>query len=80
MGIKCYVDSNLSYGWNQEEGKDPGLVLSRTGYVITYDNCPIIWEIRQQTKIKLSTMEVEYIALYQAMRGVLTFVSLIKEI
>ena len=41
--IECYLDSDLTGGWNQEEGRDPGLVLSRIGYIIIYADCPIIW-------------------------------------
>ena len=41
-GIELYVDIYFSGGWNQEEGKDPGSVISRTGYSISYVNCPII--------------------------------------
>ena len=41
--IKCYVDTDFTDQWNQEEDKDPGLVLSKTVYVINYDNFPIIW-------------------------------------
>ena len=33
-GIKLYVDANFAGIWNQEEGKDPGLVLSITGYMV----------------------------------------------
>ena len=44
--MEFYVDADFAGGWNQEEGKDPGSVLSRTGYVISYDNCPIIWVIQ----------------------------------
>ena len=55
------------------------MVIYRTGYVISYVNCPIIWAIRIKTEIALSITEAEYIALSQAMRGVLTFVSLMKE-
>ena len=55
------------------------MVLSITGYVISYANRPIIWTSRIQTEILLITTEAEYIALSQAMRGVLTFVSLMKE-
>ena len=40
--IKCYVDSDFKDGWNKEEGKEPGLVLSQTVCVMTYANCPII--------------------------------------
>ena len=79
-GIKCYVDSDFLGGWNEEEGKDPKLVLSRTGYVITYDGCLIIWASRIQTEIALSKMELEYIAISQAMRDALPSMSLMKEI
>ena len=64
MGTKCYVDTNFTGGCNQEEGKDPGSVLSRMGYVITYVNFPIIWVYRLQTGIALGTTEADYIALY----------------
>ena len=47
-GIKWYVDAELMGGWNQEESKDPGSVPPRMGYVITYDNCLIIWASRIQ--------------------------------
>ena len=43
--------------WNKEKDKDPGLVLSRRGYIITYDKCPIIWVSWLQIEIVLSTME-----------------------
>ena len=62
------MDAEFVGGWNQEEGKGPISVLSRTGYVIAYANCKIIWAIRIQTEIALSTTEVEYIANYQATR------------
>ena len=77
-GIKCYVDANFAGRWNQEEGKDPGSVLSRMGYIITYANCLIIWASRIQKEIVLSTTETECISLSVAMRDVLPFVSLIK--
>ena len=47
--IESYVDADLICGCNREESKDPVLVLSITGYVITCANCPIIWVIRIQT-------------------------------
>ena len=69
-GIKCYAYANFAGGHNQEEDKDPGLILSRKGYMITYYNCQIIWEIRLQKDIALSTTEAEYIAIFQAMRDI----------
>ena len=77
--IECYLDADFTGGWDQEEVKDTGLVLSRTGYLISYTNCPIIWLIQIQMEILLSTTEEKYIALYQAMRYVLHYVSLMKE-
>ena len=47
--IEYYIDADFAGVWNQEEGKDSGSVLSRTGYIISYANCPIIWETRIQT-------------------------------
>ena len=79
-GIKCYIDSDFTGGQNQEEGKETGLVLSRTGYAITYANFPIKQVSRIQTEIALSKTKAEYIALSQAMRNVLPFVSIMKEI
>ena len=45
-----------------------------------YANCPIVWESQIQTDIALSTTESKYIELYQVMRGVLPFASLMREI
>ena len=78
--IKLYINADVAGVLNQEESTDPGLVLSRTGYLITYANFQIIWASRIQTKISLITMEAEYIALSQAIRYVLPFVSIMKEI
>ena len=55
------------------------MVLSRTGYAISYANCLIILARRIQTEIALITVEAEYIDLSQAMRGILPFVSLMKK-
>ena len=73
-----YSDYDFAGGWNQEEGKDLRLVISITGYVISYANCPIIWGNWIQTEIALSTTEIECIALYQEIRYILSFVGLMK--
>ena len=74
------MDYDFVVRWNQSEGTNSGLVLSITGYFITYANFPILLEIQLQTKIVLSTMGDEYIMLSCSMRDVLYFVSLVKEI
>ena len=55
-------------------------VLSRTGFVIRYAVCPIIWSSKLQTGIALSTAEAEYIAMSQALREALPVQILEKEI
>ncbi len=55
-------------------------VLSRTGFVIRYANCPIVWCSKLQTKIALSTAEAEYIAISHALRETIPIQNLIKEI
>ena len=72
-GIECYVDLEFDGGWNQEESKDPRLVLYITSYVISYASCPIIWASWLQTEIALIMAEVECIESSQAMRDVLLF-------
>ena len=45
-----------------------------------YAGCPITWQSKLQTEIALSTTESEYIALSTAMREVIPFLNLLKEI
>ena len=42
--------------------------------------CPITWQSKLQTEIALSTTESEYIALSTAMREVIPFLNLLKEV
>ena len=79
-GIGCYVDSEFARGWNKEEGKGPGSILCIVGYIIMYDNCPIISVSCLQTEIALSNTKTEYIFSSQAMRDILSVMSLMKEI
>ena len=47
--------------------KNADNVLSRIGFVIRYDGCPVIWSSKLQTEIALSTAEAEYIAMSQVL-------------
>ena len=40
-GLECYVDADFAGGWQQADSDDADNVLSRTGMVIMYANCPI---------------------------------------
>ena len=79
-GLECYVDADFAGGWSQADSENADNVLSRTGYVIMYADCPILWVSRLQTEIALSTAEAEYIALSQSLRDVIPLITLLKEI
>jgi hypothetical protein len=66
--MDCYVDADFAGLWGQEDVQDPTCVRSRTGFVITLGNMPVIWKSKLQTEIAVCTQEAEYIALSTAMR------------
>jgi hypothetical protein len=65
-GLKVYVDADFAGGWSVADLEIADKVLSRTGFVICYAYCPIIWCSKLQTKIARSTAEAEYIAMSHA--------------
>ena len=79
-GLGVFVDADFAGNWNKEEAESSTNMLSRTGYVIRFMGCPIIWVSKLQTEIALSTTEAEYIALSQAMRDVIPLMTIIEEL
>ena len=78
--IECYVDADFAGSWDKADADNPENVLSRSGYIIHYCGCPVLWCSKLQTEIALSTAEAEYIALSQATREIIPFVNLLKEL
>ena len=74
------VDADFAGSWDAGDAHTPESVLSRTSYVIMFAGCPISWCSKLQTEIALSTTEAEYIALSQAMREVIPFMTLLEEV
>jgi hypothetical protein len=79
-GLECFADADFAGGWDRGDSDNPENVMSRTGYLITYAGCPVVWCSKLQTEIALSTMEAEYIALSQAMREVIPLIQLMDEL
>jgi len=75
-----YVDADFTGLWHQQQSTMRECVLSRTGYIITYCNCPIHWVSKLQTEIALNTTESEYIVLSMATRDLLPLLHLLQEI
>ena len=59
---------------------DSSTAKSRSGYVVTYAGCPIIWASKLQTQIALSSCEAEYISLSQSIRDTIPIMRLIQEL
>ena len=80
MTLDCYSDADFAGLWNLESDQDPVCVKSRTGYVLTLANCPLVWASKLQSEIALSTLESEYIALSTAIRELIPLRRLLTEV
>jgi hypothetical protein len=78
--LDCFVDADFAGLWTEDSSSDLTSVKSRTGYVILFANCPVLWVSKLQTEVALSTTEAEYIALSQAMRDLIPMKSLLTEL
>ena len=81
QSFDCYVDADFAGNWDKREApSDSDTARSRSGYVIVYAGCPIIWASKLQTQIALSTTEAEYIAISMATRDVIPLMELVQEL
>jgi hypothetical protein len=79
--FQCYCDADFSGNWNPDIAEHDGATArSRSGYIIMYVYCPIVWASRLQTEIALSSTESEYVALSQSLREVLPLMRLVEEL
>jgi hypothetical protein len=76
----CFVDADFVGNWHRlDADKDPSTAKSRTGYVIMYAGCPIVWGSKLQREVALSTTEAEYNALSESLREVINLMQLMAE-
>eukprot|EP00957_Ditylum_brightwellii_P025727 1947081-Ditylum_brightwellii.AAC.2 len=61
--LEVYVNTSFAGNWSNCWSEEPISVLSTTGHVIKYANCPLVRASKLKSKILLSTTESEYIAL-----------------
>jgi hypothetical protein len=79
-GFECYCDADFAGNWNKDFAQhDPSTAKSRSGWVIFYARCPIIWASKLQSQVALSTTEAEYIAMSMALRDVIPIMELMNE-
>jgi hypothetical protein len=77
--LDCYVDADFAGLWTPGNSQSPSSVKSRTGYIITFASCPVLWSSKLQTEVALSTTEAEYIAMSQATRDLIPLRDLLVE-
>ena len=80
MMVDCYADADFAGLWGAEDPHDPVCVKSRTGYVVTIANCPLLWVSKLQTEHALSTLHAEYVALSQSIRDLIPLKEIIQEV
>ena len=68
-GFECYCDAKFSGKLNKDgAAHDPSTAKSRSGWIIFYAGCPVIWASKLQSQVALSTTEAEYTALSMSLR------------
>ena len=79
--FEVWVDADFSGNWNKTTAPmDASTAKSRSGYVLTYGDCPIFWASKLQTQIALSSCEAEYISLSQSLRDAIPVMRLLQEL
>ena len=79
-GFECYCDTNFTGNWNRSNAEyDPSTAKSRSGWIIFYAGCPIIWASKLQSQVALSTTEAGYISLSMSLQDVLPIMFLLYE-
>ena len=54
--VDCYADADFAGLWGHEDPHDPICTRSRTGFVVNFSNCPLLWVSTLQTYIALSAL------------------------
>ena len=80
LRVDCYADADFAGLYGYESATDPTCVRSRTGFVITVANCPVLWVSRLQESTALSTMEAEVTALAHSCRELFPIMDLVTEV
>ena len=78
--VDCYADADFAGLWGHEYHQDPIFARSKTGFVVTFANFPLLWVSKLQTEIDFSTLHSDYVLLSHFVRALLPLKSLIKEV
>lgn len=63
VGLECFANANFAGSFKKNVSANLSSCLSRTDFFVSFAKCLIIWNLKLQPTIALSTTEAEYIAL-----------------
>jgi hypothetical protein len=78
--IDAYPNADFAEMYGHEKPMDPSCVKSRSGFVITFADVPILWQSKLQTETALSTMEAEVIALAACCRDLFPIIDMVESV
>ena len=78
--VDCYADADFVGLWVHEKSQDSFCNRSRTGFVVKFSNCTLLWMSKINTEIALSTLHSRYVALSHYIRSLITLKILIKDV
>ena len=78
--MDCYPDADFAGMYGHEKPTNLAYEKSRTGFVITFANCPVLWVSKLQTETALSTMEAEIISLSHSCRELFPIIDMTTEL
>ncbi|KAL7480986.1 hypothetical protein ACHAW6_006661 [Cyclotella cf. meneghiniana] len=75
-----FSDADFAGLYGHEKIGNPKVVKSRTGFLITMCECPVVWVSKLQTETALSMMEAEIIDLAHCCNGLFSVIAVVKEL
>jgi hypothetical protein len=80
LQLDDYADADFCGLFRSDPDTSPTSAKSRTGFIITLSDVPLVWRSQLQSEISLSTLEAEYSALSQSLRTLLPLRTLLIEV
>ena len=77
--FQVFADADFAGNFNKLDHPNKDMARSRTGFVVFYAGCPILWQSKLQSEIALSTTEAEIISLSHALRTVIPLMAITRE-
>ncbi len=78
--IDAYPDADFAGMYGHEDHTDPTCAKNRTGFIITFAECPVFWQSKLQTETALSTMEANIIALSACCRELFPIIDMVHSL